>query len=46
MAAEIRKKVLQYAVQNNIPIGGMHLLYPAVGTVGTDGAGYKFSPAK
>ncbi|MDR2766936.1 MAG: MBL fold metallo-hydrolase [Treponema sp.] len=46
MAAETRKKVLQYAAANNIPIAGMHLVYPAVGTVREDGAGYTLTPAK
>jgi glyoxylase-like metal-dependent hydrolase (beta-lactamase superfamily II) len=47
MAAETRKKVLRYAVANNIPIAGMHLVYPAMGTVQEDGAGgYILSPAK
>jgi glyoxylase-like metal-dependent hydrolase (beta-lactamase superfamily II) len=43
-AGIIRKQVLDYAAQNNIPIAGMHLRYPAVGSVTADGAGYRFSP--
>lgn len=46
MAAESRKKVLDYAVKNKVLIGGMHLVYPAIGSVSADGAGYKLSPAK
>jgi glyoxylase-like metal-dependent hydrolase (beta-lactamase superfamily II) len=46
LAAETRKKILEYAVRTGTPIAGMHLLYPAVGTVSADGAGYKFNPAK
>ncbi|MDR1507710.1 MAG: MBL fold metallo-hydrolase [Treponema sp.] len=47
MAAETRKKMLRYAAENSIPIGGMHLVYPAVGTVQDDGAGgYTLIPAK
>ncbi|MDR2663095.1 MAG: MBL fold metallo-hydrolase [Treponema sp.] len=45
-AAEIRKKILDYAVKNNIPIAGMHLLYPAVGTVRAAGGGFSFEPAR
>jgi glyoxylase-like metal-dependent hydrolase (beta-lactamase superfamily II) len=45
-AAAIRKRVLEYAVANKIPIAGMHLVFPAIGTVSKDGAGYKLSPAK
>jgi glyoxylase-like metal-dependent hydrolase (beta-lactamase superfamily II) len=43
-AAAIRKRILDYAVKNSIPVGGMHLVYPAVGRVQKDGAGYKFVP--
>jgi glyoxylase-like metal-dependent hydrolase (beta-lactamase superfamily II) len=47
MAAETRKKVLRYAVANSIPIAGMHLTYPAVGTVKENGdGGYVLIPAK
>jgi hypothetical protein len=47
MAAETRKKILQYVAANNIPIAGMRLVYPAVGTVKEDGAGgYALIPAK
>jgi glyoxylase-like metal-dependent hydrolase (beta-lactamase superfamily II) len=43
-AGIIRKQVLDYAAQNRIPIAGMHLRYPAMGSVATEGAGYRFSP--
>jgi glyoxylase-like metal-dependent hydrolase (beta-lactamase superfamily II) len=46
LAAETRKKFLEYAAKNNIPIAGMHLVYPAVGTVKASGQGYIFTPAK
>jgi glyoxylase-like metal-dependent hydrolase (beta-lactamase superfamily II) len=46
MAAEIRRKILDYVVKNNIPIAGMHLAYPAIGTVKADGSGYRFVPAE
>jgi glyoxylase-like metal-dependent hydrolase (beta-lactamase superfamily II) len=48
-AAAIRKEVLKYAAANSIPVGGMHLTYPAIGTVTVDGAnpgGYRFSPVR
>jgi glyoxylase-like metal-dependent hydrolase (beta-lactamase superfamily II) len=45
-AAAIRRKALAYAVQNKTAIGGMHLVYPAIGTVTADGNGYKLEPAK
>jgi glyoxylase-like metal-dependent hydrolase (beta-lactamase superfamily II) len=40
-AGVIRTKVLDYAARNRIPIGGMHLVYPAVGTVQAEGAGFR-----
>jgi glyoxylase-like metal-dependent hydrolase (beta-lactamase superfamily II) len=43
-AGIVRKQVLDYAAQNNIPITGMHLRYPAVGNVTADGAAYRFNP--
>jgi glyoxylase-like metal-dependent hydrolase (beta-lactamase superfamily II) len=46
LAAASRKKVLEYVVANNIPIAGMHLLYPAIGTVSKDGEAYKLTPAR
>jgi len=45
-AAAIRRQTMDYAAKNKIPIGGMHMVYPAVGTVEADGAGYRFVPAK
>ena len=44
-AAASRKKVLDWVSKNRVPIGGMHLLYPAMGTVEAEGSGYKFIPA-
>ncbi|MDR3170843.1 MAG: MBL fold metallo-hydrolase [Treponema sp.] len=43
-AAAIRRRVLEYAAQNSIPVGGMHLNYPAVGTVRAEGDGFGFRP--
>jgi glyoxylase-like metal-dependent hydrolase (beta-lactamase superfamily II) len=45
-AAASRLEVLRYAAGNNITVGGMHLIYPAVGTVRAAGEGYAFSPAE
>jgi glyoxylase-like metal-dependent hydrolase (beta-lactamase superfamily II) len=45
-AAAVRRQVLDYAAKNKIPVGGMHIVYPAVGSVETDGNGFKFTPAK
>ena len=45
-AAVIRRQVLDYAARNNIPIGGMHVVYPGVGTVEVEGSGFKFTPAR
>jgi glyoxylase-like metal-dependent hydrolase (beta-lactamase superfamily II) len=43
-AAATRRQLMEYAVQHKIPIGGMHIVYPAVGTLEKDGAGFKFVP--
>ena len=43
-AAAARRQVLDYAAKNKIPIGGMHIVYPGMGTVETDGEGFKFTP--
>jgi len=45
-AAASRRQILDYAAKNKIPIGGMHVVYPGIGTVEADGNGYKFKPAK
>jgi len=45
-AAASRRQILDYAARNKIPIGGMHMVYPAVGTVEADGSGFKFTPGK
>ena len=45
-AAASRRQILDYAAKNKIPIGGMHVVYPGIGTVEADGNGYKFTPAK
>lgn len=43
-AAAVRRQVLNYAAQNNIPVGGMHVVYPAVGSVTIEGSGFRFTP--
>jgi glyoxylase-like metal-dependent hydrolase (beta-lactamase superfamily II) len=45
-AATIRRQLLDYAAKNNIPVGGMHIVYPGMGNVSVDGAGFKFTPLK
>jgi glyoxylase-like metal-dependent hydrolase (beta-lactamase superfamily II) len=40
-AAVSRKKILEYAAANNIPVAGMHLVYPAIGIVRPEGGGYR-----
>ena len=45
-AAVSRRQIIDYAVSNNIPIGGMHIAYPGVGTVEADGTGYRFTPVR
>jgi glyoxylase-like metal-dependent hydrolase (beta-lactamase superfamily II) len=44
-AAASRRQILDYAARNKIPIGGMHVVYPGIGTVETEGNGYRFTPA-
>jgi len=43
-SAQIRRQVLAYAAANKIPIGGMHIVYPAVGNVEAAGSGFTFLP--
>jgi glyoxylase-like metal-dependent hydrolase (beta-lactamase superfamily II) len=45
-AAAVRKRVLEYAAAEKIPVAGMHLVYPAIGTVSPDGSGYRLIPAR
>jgi glyoxylase-like metal-dependent hydrolase (beta-lactamase superfamily II) len=45
-AAAVRKEILDYVVRNRIPVAGMHLVYPALGTVEREGGGYRFIPAR
>jgi glyoxylase-like metal-dependent hydrolase (beta-lactamase superfamily II) len=45
-AAASRRQILDYATKNKIPIGGMHVVYPGMGTVETSGTGYRFTQSK
>jgi len=45
-AAASRVQILHYAALHNYPIAGMHIVYPAIGTVKADGNGFKFTPLK
>jgi glyoxylase-like metal-dependent hydrolase (beta-lactamase superfamily II) len=44
-AVAARREILAYAAERGIPIGGMHLEYPAIGRVEKAGAGFRFIPA-
>jgi glyoxylase-like metal-dependent hydrolase (beta-lactamase superfamily II) len=43
-AVASRKALLDYVAKNKIPIAGMHIAFPSIGTVKTDGKGYIFNP--
>ncbi|MDR0835555.1 MAG: MBL fold metallo-hydrolase [Tannerella sp.] len=43
-AIESRKKLLDYASKNKIPVGGMHIIFPAIGNVKAAQEGYEFTP--
>lgn len=45
-AIATRKKVLEYVSQQDIPIAGMHISYPGIGSIKKDQMGYQFIPAK
>ncbi|MDR0474299.1 MAG: MBL fold metallo-hydrolase [Treponema sp.] len=45
-AAAVRRQVLDYAAKNNMPLGGMHMVYPGMGAVEASGAGFKFTPVE
>jgi len=34
--------ILEYVSKGNIPIAGMHIPFPAIGTIAKAGSGYKF----
>ncbi|GHT72811.1 MBL fold metallo-hydrolase [Bacteroidia bacterium] len=39
-----RKKILNYVAKNKIPVGGMHIIFPAIGDVKATQKGYEFTP--
>jgi len=43
-AAASRRQIMDYAAKNKVPVAGMHIVYPAIGMVETDGNGYRFVP--
>jgi len=45
-AASVRRQLMDYAARNRIALGGMHMVYPGIGTVEADGNGYRFTPAQ
>jgi glyoxylase-like metal-dependent hydrolase (beta-lactamase superfamily II) len=45
-ATAIRRQIMDYAAKNGIPVAGMHMAYPGVGTVQADGEGFRFVPAR
>ncbi|MDR2133839.1 MAG: MBL fold metallo-hydrolase [Treponema sp.] len=45
-AAAVRRRVLEYAAADKIPVAGMHLVYPAIGSVSGDGNGYRLTQAE
>jgi len=45
-AAAARRQLLAFAASNKIPIGGMHIVYPAIGNVEAAGTGFKFVPGR
>jgi glyoxylase-like metal-dependent hydrolase (beta-lactamase superfamily II) len=44
VSAQVRRQVLDYAARGRIPVGGMHIVYPAVGSVDVEGTGFRFTP--
>lgn len=44
-AANTRRRVLDYALQNKILIGGMHINYPGMGQLSQNANGFSFLPA-
>ena len=45
-AVTSRKKILKYISEKNIPVAGMHIAYPGIGTIESAGEGYKFIPVE
>ena len=46
-AVKTRLRILEYIVKNNLTAAGMHIPYPGIGTLKSDGnGGYIFTPVK
>ncbi len=45
-AAETRRKVLEFAAANKIPVAGMHIVYPGIGTITEKDGQYTFKPVR
>ena len=45
MAVGARKRLLDMAAAERMPIAGYHYPFPAVGYISKEGAGYSFNPA-
>jgi glyoxylase-like metal-dependent hydrolase (beta-lactamase superfamily II) len=43
-AIAYRKKLLDYVAKNQIPVAGMHIAFPSIGDIKTNGQGYIFTP--
>jgi glyoxylase-like metal-dependent hydrolase (beta-lactamase superfamily II) len=43
-ARATRAKILEYVVENKIPVAGMHIPYPGIGTIEKAAEGYRFTP--
>jgi hypothetical protein len=46
MAIASRIKVLEYVSKNNIPVAGMHIAFPGMGTITKASTGYSYTPLK
>lgn len=44
MAAQTRRRVFDMVATDRIPVAGMHMPFPGLGTLVRDGAGYRFAP--
>lgn len=45
-AAATRREVMEFAAANNIPVAGVHIIYPGIGTLQKNGDGFLFKPVK
>lgn len=43
-AVATRMAVLDYVARHNVPVGGMHVPFPGMGTLAASGSGYVFTP--